>query len=119
MDQSTGGEVQNKENIVNGTQAEKDKSMEFEIVNENYKTPGMTEPTHKDDDKDDKDKKKKKKNKKNRRRDESDDEDPGPTKKKTCAKNAMTPKRTHLLLLSEISHLVLPELNCSLILLPS
>jgi len=82
MDQSTNnGEVQNKDNSVNGTEAKKDKSVEFEIVNEDYKTPGMTESTHKDDDKDDKDKKKKKKNKKNRRRDESDDEDPGPTKK--------------------------------------
>jgi len=41
MDQSTNnGEVQNKDNSVNGTEAKKDKSVEFEIVNEDYKTPG-------------------------------------------------------------------------------
>jgi len=78
---STSTAAQNKENIANGTQ---DKSLAFEIVNEDYKAPGITESTHKDDhkdNKDDRDKKKKKKHKKKDRRDDESDEDPGPSKK--------------------------------------
>ncbi len=70
--------AQNKDNIANG-----DKSSAFEIVNEDYKTPGITESTHKDDhkdNKDDKDKKKKRKHKKKDRRGDDSDEDPGPSK---------------------------------------
>jgi len=71
----------------NSTKDKKDKSFDFEIVNEEYKTQSAqdiekAEKKKEEEDKEkDKDKKKKKKHKKKDKRRGGSEEDPGPTKK--------------------------------------